>query len=57
MRGGRAKAPRALLIDTKNEKLAGWYASYGAVPMLDVPLTLLLLLKTIEEALTAARKL
>jgi len=47
----------ALLIDAKNEKVAGWYASYGAVPMLDAPLTLLLLLKTIEVALKAAGKL
>jgi GNAT superfamily N-acetyltransferase len=47
----------ALLIDAKNDKVAGWYASYGAVPMLDVPLTLLLPLKTIEAALKAAGKL
>ena len=46
----------ALLIDAKNEKVAGWYASYGAVPMLDAPLTLLLPLKTIEVALKAAGK-
>lgn len=47
----------ALLIDAKNEKIAGWYAGYGAVPMLDAPLTLLLPLKTIEVALKAAGKL
>jgi hypothetical protein len=46
----------ALLIDSKNEKAAGWYASYGAVPMLDTPLSLLLLLTTIEAALKAAGK-
>jgi GNAT superfamily N-acetyltransferase len=46
----------ALLIDSKNEKAAGWYASYGAVPMLDAPLSLLLLLTTIEAALKSAGK-
>jgi GNAT superfamily N-acetyltransferase len=46
----------ALLIDSKNEKAAAWYASYGAVPMLDAPLSLLLLLTTIEAALKAAGK-
>jgi GNAT superfamily N-acetyltransferase len=47
----------ALLIDSKNEKVAAWYASYGAVPMLDMPLTLLLPLTTIEAALKAGGKL
>jgi GNAT superfamily N-acetyltransferase len=47
----------ALLIDAKNERVANWYASYGAVPMLDMPLTLLLPLATIEAALKAAGKL
>lgn len=46
----------ALLIDAKNEKVAGWYASYGAVPLADAPLTLLLPLATIEAALKSARK-
>ena len=41
----------ALLIDAKNERVAHWYASYGAIPMLDAPLSLLLLLATIEAAL------
>jgi len=47
----------ALLIDAKNERVAKWYASYGAVPLLDAPLSLLLPFKTIHEALTAAGKL
>jgi GNAT superfamily N-acetyltransferase len=47
----------ALLIDAKNENAAGWYASYGAVPMLDMPLSLLLPLTTIEAALKATGKL
>lgn len=41
----------ALLIDAKHTRAAQWYASYGAVPLLDAPLTLLLPLRTIEEAL------
>jgi GNAT superfamily N-acetyltransferase len=46
----------ALLIDAKNEKVAGWYASYGATALLDAPLSLLLPLKTIESALRACGK-
>ena len=45
-----------LVIDAKNERVAGWYASYGAVPLLDAPLSLLLPLATIEAALKKARK-
>ena len=41
----------ALLIDAKSEKVARWYASYGAIPLLDAPLSLLLPLATIEAAL------
>jgi len=40
-------------IDAKNEGVAGWYASYGVVPLLDAPLSLLLL-ATIEAALKKA---
>jgi GNAT superfamily N-acetyltransferase len=47
----------ALLIDAKNERAAQWYAGYGAVPLLDAPLSLLLPLKTIEAALQAAGKI
>jgi GNAT superfamily N-acetyltransferase len=46
----------ALLIDAKNEKVAGWYAGYGAVPLADAPLSLLLPLATIQAALKAAGK-
>jgi GNAT superfamily N-acetyltransferase len=46
----------ALLIDAKNERVAGWYASYGSMPLLDAPLSLLLPLATIEAALRAADK-
>lgn len=46
----------ALLIDAKNERAADWYMSYGAVAMLDQPLSLLLPLTTIEKALQATGK-
>ena len=45
-----------LVIDAKNEWVAGWYASYGAIPLLDAPLSLLLPLATIEAALKKAGK-
>ena len=45
-----------LVIDAKNERTAGWYATYGAVPMLDAPLSLLLPLTTIAAALKKAGK-
>ena len=47
----------ALMIDAKNDQVAQWYAGYGAVPLLDAPLSLLLPFKTIHAALTAAGKL
>ena len=47
----------ALLIDAKNESVASWYASYGALQLLDAPLTLLLPLATIQAALAAVGKL
>ena len=46
----------AMLIDAKNAGVAAWYASYGALPLLDAPLSLLLPLTTVEAALKAARK-
>jgi GNAT superfamily N-acetyltransferase len=46
----------AMLIDAKNAKVAAWYTRYGAVPVLDAPLSLLLPLATVEAALKAARK-
>ena len=45
-----------LVIDAKNERAAGWYAGYGAVPLLDSPLTLPLPLATIEAGLNKAGK-
>jgi predicted N-acetyltransferase YhbS len=46
----------AMLIDAKNARVAAWYASYGALPLLDAPLSLLLPLTTVEAAAKAARK-
>ena len=46
-----------LLIDAKNEMVAGWNASYGAIPLPDAPLSLLLSLSTIEAALRASGRL
>lgn len=47
----------ALVIDAKNGNIAHWYVSYGALPLLDTPLSLLLPLATIEQALEATNKL
>ncbi len=44
----------ALLIDAKNERVATWYSSYGAVPLNDSPNTLLLPLSTIAAGRQAA---
>jgi GNAT superfamily N-acetyltransferase len=32
----------AMLIDAKNARVAAWYASYGSLPLLDAPLSLVL---------------
>jgi hypothetical protein len=42
-----------LIIDAKNERAAAWYASYGALPLLDTEGTLVLPLATIERLLKA----
>ncbi|MBS3780064.1 MAG: GNAT family N-acetyltransferase [Desulfovermiculus sp.] len=47
----------ALLIDAKSQSIATWYASYGAVPLLDQPLSLVLPLDTLQQALVAAGKM
>jgi len=46
-----------LIIDAKNERAANWYASYGAVPLNDKPLTLVLSFFTLEQELKAADQL
>jgi GNAT superfamily N-acetyltransferase len=44
----------ALLIDAKNERAAQWYAGFGAIQLMDKPLSLLLPFKTIHNALMNA---
>lgn len=41
----------ALAIDAKDDRAAGWYARFGAIPLLDEPLTLILPLATVQAAL------
>jgi GNAT superfamily N-acetyltransferase len=41
----------ALLIDAISERAARWYTSYGAVPLQDAPLSLVLPLTVIEKLL------
>jgi hypothetical protein len=45
-----------LAIDAKNKRVAGWYASYGAMSLLDAPLSLVLPLATIEAVLEEAAR-
>ena len=46
----------ALLIDAKNDRVAAWYALYGAVPLNDSPLSLMLPYATFLDALAKAGK-
>lgn len=46
----------AIVIDAKNEGVARWYESYGAISLQDAPLTLLLSLSTVAAALKASLK-
>lgn len=46
-----------LIIDAKNARAAGWYASYGAVPLNDRPLTLVMSLATFAAELKNAGQL
>jgi hypothetical protein len=52
--GGRR---RCAAIDARKGRAAVWYASYGAVPLLDALLSLLLPFATIQSVLTEAGKL
>ena len=47
----------ALLIDAKNDRVAKWYASYGAIPLVNAPLSLLFPLATVRAALESAGKI
>lgn len=40
-----------MAIDAKNDRVAGWYKTYGALPLLDTPLSLVIPLATIAAAL------
>ncbi|PDT12128.1 GNAT family N-acetyltransferase [Rhizobium sp. J15] len=42
-----------MAIDAKNDRVAGWYKTYGALPLLDAPLSLVIPLATIAAALQA----
>lgn len=46
-----------LLIDSKNPDVASWYSTYGALPLPDKPLSLILPFQTIRTALESAGKL
>jgi GNAT superfamily N-acetyltransferase len=46
-----------LIIDAKNDRAARWYASYGAVPLSNKPLTLVMSLATFAVDLGAAGQL
>jgi len=47
----------ALIIDAKNNRAARWYASYGAVPLSNKPLTFVMSLATFAANLKAAGQL
>jgi GNAT superfamily N-acetyltransferase len=46
-----------LIIDAKNDRAATWYAGYGAVPLMDAPLTLVMALASLEAELKRAGQL
>ncbi len=41
----------AVLIDAKSDRAAAWYAGYGAIPLNDAPLSLLMPLSLFEKTL------
>ncbi|MCO5066763.1 MAG: GNAT family N-acetyltransferase [Rhizobiaceae bacterium] len=43
-----------MIIDAKNDRVARWYAGYGAEPLMDRPLTLVAPLATFAAALKAS---
>jgi predicted GNAT family N-acyltransferase len=57
LRAAQEAGGTTMLIDAKSERAAAWYAGYGAMPLLDAPLSLLLPLDVIAAALRAANKL
>lgn len=51
LRAAEAVGGVALLIDAKNESVAGWYQRFGAVRLTDSPLNLVLALSDVAQAL------
>lgn len=56
IRASREVGGTALLIDAKNKAVAEWYKSYGALPLPETPLSLLLPYSTIIEGFEKAGK-
>lgn len=56
MRASQEVGGTALMIDAKDERAARWYMSFGAVPLLDAPLSLLLPYGLLIAALRKAGK-
>lgn len=46
-----------LIIDAKNDRAAKWYAGYGAVSLLDAPLTLVMALASLDAELRKTGRL
>jgi GNAT superfamily N-acetyltransferase len=46
----------ALAIDAKDAATVAWYRRFGALPLLDAPRSLILPLRTIEQALRTAQR-
>jgi hypothetical protein len=55
-RAHRVRHSRALAVFllVKNDRAAKWYSSYGAIPLADAPLSLILPLVTIQSALDSS---
>jgi GNAT superfamily N-acetyltransferase len=56
MRASSEIGGTALMIDAKNQAAAEWYALYGAVPLMDAPLSLILPFDLLRATLQAAGK-
>ena len=54
MRASEQVGGTALMIDAKDEKAADWYKLFGAVALLDRPLSLLMPYALLQDALTKA---
>jgi hypothetical protein len=55
--GGNVEVILPIRCQIVNERAAKWYSSYGAIPLADAPLSLLLLpLATVQKALESAGK-